>query len=66
MPIAKSPLAKTPLAKKPFTKQPLTKKLLTQMAHAINGRHSSTIGCQRWVLPVKNAILSGERRPAWC
>jgi hypothetical protein len=55
------PIAKTPLAKKPFTKTPFT-----QMAHAINGRHSSTIGCQRWVLPVKNAILSGERRPAWC
>jgi hypothetical protein len=49
------------LAEKHSAKKPRTK-----MALAINGRHSSTIACLRWDLPAKNAILSGERRPAWC
>lgn len=52
--------------KRGIIKNPHAKKPLTKMAHAINGQHSSTIACLRWDLPAENAILSGERRPAWC
>ena len=49
-----------------FGRGAINKRGIIKNPLAINGRHSSTIACLRWDLPAKNAILSGERRPAWC